>query len=493
MGEASENPFPITLGAIKVTNTGKEKLEDLPTPVRRKIDPSDIQVPEGYKVEAVMAGFSFPTDICFAEDGTVFISEGGSSWPTRPYMPARIIIIRPSGETEAIKMTTQAGPRGITYKDGNLFMSVKGGYFTRILKFNLETQKLNVVVDKIPNGGWHEPGGPVFGPDGLLYFAQGSVSQQGVSLPPGFTVDIAKHPLAHDVPGEDIVLTGNNIFSRDPRLPYPFLTETGAFKPFGTPAKAGEKIKGETKCSTGVWRCRPDGKELELLAWGIRNPFGMAINEGGDLFVSDNDYEEKGERAVADDPDRIWHIKNASKPHGTVKKPDWYGFPDICADGLPVWHKKHLPSKGKKAEPLLENPPPWAGPAAYLEEPHSCMTKMDFCTSEFFGHKDKLFACEWGTLAPLNTPDPAALTRGFKVIALDVAKGKAQDFFRNRQDGPASFKDGGGLERPVSCKFSPDGKSLFVLDFGIVKVTKGLMMSYAHTGVLWKVTKTSEI
>lgn len=52
--------------------------------------------------------------------------------------------------------------------------------------------------------------------------------------------------------------------------------ETGAYKPFRTPAKKGEVVKGELWCTTGVWRARPDGSDVELLAWGICNPFGMA-------------------------------------------------------------------------------------------------------------------------------------------------------------------------------------------------------------------------
>lgn len=30
-------------------------------------------------------------------------------------------------------------------------------------------------------------------------------------------------------------------------------------------------------CPEGLWRCRPDGSGLELLAWGLRNPYGLAF------------------------------------------------------------------------------------------------------------------------------------------------------------------------------------------------------------------------
>ncbi|WP_232311149.1 hypothetical protein [Robertmurraya korlensis] len=58
--------------------------------------------------------------------------------------------------------------------------------------------------------------------DGLMYFANGSVTQNGVCLPAGFTVDLAKHPHAHDIPGEDMILTGNNISTRNPLMPFHF-------------------------------------------------------------------------------------------------------------------------------------------------------------------------------------------------------------------------------------------------------------------------------
>lgn len=482
--------FAISKRPIPTSRMAHDALKNLGVPARPSLDAHDVVVPEGYTTEVVMAGLSFPTDIAFADDGTIFVSEGGSSWPTRPYMPARVLMLQPSGEINSINMNVQAGPRGIAWREGELYMCIKGGYHMQVVKYHLQTGALKVLIDKLPSGGWHEPGGPIFGQDGLMYFGNGSVTQQGVALPAGFTVDLAKHPLAHDVPGQDVTLTGNNVWSRDPLKPFPYLTETGPFKPFGTPAQKGEVIKGEVFCNSAVWRSRPDGTDIELLAWGIRNPFGMAINEEGELYVSDNDFEEKGERAIAHDPDRIWHIRNANKPFGSIEVPDWYGFPDICGDGLPVNHEKHLPTKGKAAELFIQDPPPWAGPAVFLEQPHSCMCRMDFSRSDFFGHRGELFVAEWGTMAPMNSPHPEDLDHGFRVIRVDVNKGTAEPFMHNKKMGPASAQNSGGIERPVSCKFSPDGKSLYVLDFGHARLTKGSMFAFAHTGVLWKISKS---
>jgi glucose/arabinose dehydrogenase len=474
--------------ALSVVSRGAEALDGLPVPARPRVDPADVVVPEGYRVEAVVVGLSFPVGMAVVPDGTLFLLEGGSTWPTRPYLPARVLRLTPDGRLEVFSEEPLAGPRGAAVHDGGLFLSEKGGYTSRIVRYDLQTKERTVVVDGLPDGGWHEPGGPVFSPDGLMHFAQGSVGQNGIVLPQGFTVDLAKHPQAHDVPGQDVVLTGNNVQSYDPRSPYPYYVETGPFKPFGVPAQPGEVVRGELRCSTGVWRAGPDGSGMELLAWGVRNPYGMAIDESGGLYVSDNDFEESGERAVAADPDRIWRVGTADLPHGMVTTPDWFGFPDVCADGLPAWHESHLPARGRAATPLLADPPPWAGPAVYLARPHSAMARMDFCRSDAFGHRGALFACEWGTLATMTSPRPEDLRNGFKVVAVDVTAGTAVDFVRNARPGPASVAGTGGIERPVDCAFSPDGGSLYVLDFGVAAVEEAGMFSYARTGVLWRVS-----
>ncbi len=479
---------------LEATRVSPAQLRRLPTTIRPNVDPADVVVPDGYRVEAVLAGLSFPTCIGFGEEGELFVGEGGSTWPTRPALMPRILRLDRDGSLDVFATMDLAGPRGFAVRGGRLYVTSKGGYHSRVQYYDLKTRERTVLFDRIPNGGWHGPGGPAFGPhDGMLYFSQGSVGLNGVVMTAGFTVDIAKHPHAKDVPGQDVTLSGNNVWMRDPTKPYPFLTETGAFKPFGHPARPGEVVRGELWCSTGVWRATPDGKEPELIAWGIRNPFGIAFNEDGELYVSDNDYEEKGERAIAEDPDRVWRVKNARVPHGSVTELEWFGFPDIAGDGLPVWHEKHLPSRGTPAKPLLENPPPWAGPAAWLGSPHTGLGKLDFCRSDNFGagRRGKLFLCLFGTYAPLNSPRPDDLSNGFAVAQINVETGQTEELFlQNRHAGPASSHPGsGGIERPVDCKFSPDGRSLYVLDFGINAADKTKVVAYGHTGVLWKVTR----
>lgn len=56
----------------QMSSVSLDTLIDLPAPARRKIDAADVQVPDGSEVEPVVVGLSFPTALCFDEDGTLY-------------------------------------------------------------------------------------------------------------------------------------------------------------------------------------------------------------------------------------------------------------------------------------------------------------------------------------------------------------------------------------------------------------------------------------
>jgi hypothetical protein len=80
---------------------------------------------------------------------------------------------------------------------------------------------------------------------------------------------------------------------------------------------------------------------------------------------------------------------------------------------------------------------------------------------------------------------------GFKIVRVNVNTGVVRDFAVNKgkRHGPASWLGKGGLERPVSVKFSPSGDALYVVDFGIMQITDRGPMPQERTGVIWKITK----
>jgi hypothetical protein len=121
----------LALGSGKVAT---EELQKLPTTARPKIDARDVQVPEGYSVEVVMAGLSFPCGLTVAEDGTIFIAEGGTTWPTRPWLPSRLLRLTTNGEVDVVAVEEEGGLRGLCARDGFVYATAKGGYTSRLLK-----------------------------------------------------------------------------------------------------------------------------------------------------------------------------------------------------------------------------------------------------------------------------------------------------------------------------------------------------------------------
>lgn len=114
---------------------------------------------------------------------------------------------------------------------------------------------------------------------------------------------------------------------------------------------------------------------------------------------------------------------------------------------------------------------------------------IDFSRSNDFGYQDQAFVAEFGDMSPKT--GKVEYPVGFKIVRVDVNKGVIYDFAVNngKRNGPATWLGKGGLERPVSVKFDPIGKELYVVDFGIVKMTNQGPQPQTGTGVIWRITK----
>lgn len=440
---------------------------------RRHLDPNDIALPDGYHIEVVGSGLTYPTGVAIDESGRIYVTEAGYSYGAEPLTP-RLLRIEGDGSTTEIARGDNPPWNGLELHEGAFY--VAGGHVEpgQILKIEADGTK-TVLVDGLPSLGDHHTNGPRMGRDGWLYFGQGTVTNSAVvgldNVQFGW---VESHPEAHDVPCEDIVLRGKNYTTEDPRGGR---ATTGAFVPFGTATTQGQIVPGAVPCSGAIMRVRPDGGSAELVAWGFRNPFGLAFTPEGDLLVTDNQYDVRGSRPVFGTGDFVWRVEPGR----------WYGWPDYFGV-RPLTDSDWFKAPGEPAPDFVleQHPGDPPSPVAVLGV-HSSSNGVDVSRSPDFGYVGQAFIAQFGDMAPDvgKVLDPV----GYKVVRVDVRDGTIEDFVVNRgkKDGPASLLKTGGLERPVSVRFSPDGSSLYIVDFGVMTIGANGPEPRPGTGVVWRV------
>lgn len=452
----------------------------------RRADPAAVKVPAGYEVELVADQLTCPTGVTFDGSGTPFVVESGFS-PTGMFHTPRLLRIEADGKYTVIAEGTSAdGPwNGVAFHDGAFLIAesgtTDGGRILRIVP----GKRAEALVENLPGYGDHGVDGPVVGPDGAIYFGIGTATNSGVvgadNMKSGW---LAKHPSFHDIPGQDIVLTGRNFTTPDvlgtrPKGPdgSDAKVQTGAFVPFGTATYEGQRIAGQLPCTGAVLKLLPKG-ELELVAWGFRNPFGLAFSPDRRLFVTDNGYDERGSRPVWGTGELLWEVHQGT----------WYGWPDFSGERPLIEDEFDPPGADAPRFLLAQHPNVPPRPAATLEV-HASADGLDFSRNVEFGHVGDAFIALFGDQTP--TTGQLLAPTGFKVVRVDIDTGIVREFAANggSQPAPASRNGGAGLERPVAVRFDPSGRALYVVDFGIVREGRDGPTPEPWTGCLWRITR----
>jgi glucose/arabinose dehydrogenase len=454
------------------------------TPPRR-VEPADVALPPGYRLEVVATGLTYPTGVAFDAEGRPHVTESGYSYG-EDFTEARLVRIEADGRHTVVARGAHPPWTGVTFHQGAFFIAEggekEGG---RIIRVTPDGQ-VTPLVSGLPSMGDHHTNGPVIGPDGSLYFSVGTATNSGVVGPDNMDMGwLRRHPKFHDIPCKDIILNGVSYTSDNPLTPEPGDTATtGAFVPFGTVTESGQTLSGQVPCSGAIFRLAPGSTSLELVAWGLRNPYGLAFSPSGRLYATENGYDIRGSRAIYGAPDVLWEVR-----------PDtWYGWPDFSG-GRAVNQEWHKPPGQKDAPQALLQVAPGTPPQPVARlGVHSSSNRFDFSRSEAFGYVGHAFIAQFGDMTP-NTGKVFGPV-GFKVVRVDVATGIIQDFAANLgkgSGGPASRLGRAGLERPVDARFDPSGHALYIVDFGVMTLDEQKnIRPFKETGVLWRVTRAPE-
>lgn len=194
-----------------------------------------------------------------------------------------------------------------------------------IVKYNYENDEILELIKDLPNLGENKYTKLLI-EDDILYITIGSNTNSGI---------LDKDSTDCDVPSFEWILSGENYGDNN----------TGAFVEYGIQNKSGEKVKEGIISNGTILSYDFTSGKISTFATGIRNIEGLDFNNEGKIIAIVGGMEDEGSRAVKDDKDYIYEIKENA----------WYGWPDYSG-GDSITSPKFSDGTNK-LEPVISNPP----------------------------------------------------------------------------------------------------------------------------------------
>jgi glucose/arabinose dehydrogenase len=453
----------------------------------------NITVP-GYTIQPVLWNLTLPSAVTFDDTGrNMFLSEAGYAYGELHPQPRIIKVDTQNGNVSILVDRLLNGPvTDVVFHNGTLYVSHRGIIST----VNPNTGLIKNIITDLPSIGDHHNNQMAFGPDGRLYFGQGTATNSAVVGQDNFYGFpwLALAPTFHDVPGKNVTLTGQNFVTANPlRSPQPpnGNATTGAFVPFGNATGEGQVIKGGVKCSGCIISAKPDGSDLRLVAWGLRNPYGLAFDNQGNLIISNNGADERGSRPIKDDNDKALSIdiSNSSNFGKFYGWPDFFGGKELKPVTDPVFKS---PRGKQPLQFLMQDHPPVERPLADIGHAVGS-TQVAISNSSAFGLEGMAFIGQFGTTYPSSHTHFEKDMIGERVVMLNPQTGNVTEFISTKAPDP-SF-------RPIGLAFNKNDNALYIASIGKFEVRNTLPngtplpmyvpWGYAHTGSVWKVTSSA--
>jgi glucose/arabinose dehydrogenase len=417
-----------------------------------------------FELEVFADQFSFPTSLAFDEQGTLFLAESGLPFGGAE-QGGKIWRLDAQGGRVLIADGLRQPITGLTFHQGELYVS-EGGHPGRISRIDPRSSVQTTILENLPGPGNYHTNMVVFGSDGKLYFSQGAMTNMGVVGLDAYELGwLRRLPHAHDIPGYEIVLSGVNVETPNPAIPERGeRVRTGTFASFGTPVEAGTRLKGQVPCTSAILRCNPDGSELELVCWGIRNAFALGFLPDGRLLAVDQGADDRGSRPIGNAPDLLFEIREGA----------WYGWPDFIGD-TPVTDPQFKPTRGPDLTFILQNhaelPPPEKPLLRF--PPHVAAVKFDILPADYQPYGGQLIVALFGDEAPMTAPAGPRVGRG--LARVDPADWSLHPFLHDP------------LARPIDVKCDPQGHALYIVDFGQFEMKpEGGVDAVKQSGKIWR-------
>jgi glucose/arabinose dehydrogenase len=409
--------------------------------------------------ELLAGGLTYPTGVDFDADGVAHVTEAGLPFGGAPAGGAVVRIER--GRPVTVVAGLRPPVNGLAFHEGRLFVT-QGGAPAEISRYSARYEYEGAAVAGLPGPGNYQANMPLFGPDGNLYFSQGAMTNSAVVGLDAYELGwLRRLPHAHDIPGLAVRLRGDNFATCDVLGAGDGLATTGAFHPFGSPSRPGERVPPGLPCTAAVMRCRPDGGGLELVAWGLRNAYGLRFVPDGRLLALDQGADDRGSRPIGNAPDLLFEVQPGR----------WYGWPDFIG-GRPISDPEFTPDRGAHPGPLLadhhELPPPERALVEF--PPHSAATKLDLAVTGPL--RGRLVVALFGDERPMTAP--AGDRAGRCLATVDPRTWRLSHL-------PAP-----GMARPIDVRCHPGDGLLYVVDFGEFEVTAGGVRAVPGSGALWR-------
>lgn len=423
---------------------------------------TSVSVDPNYTIERLVTGLNAPIHLQMVRN-SIYYGDSGMADGN-----GKLLRLTDGGE-EVIAEGFTPPLTGITYHDGAFYVSHKGS-ITRVTE---RGEKRDIVVG-LPSFGDYSNGRVTVGPDGKLYFGQGTATNSGV-----VGLDnrdwLLEHPYFCDYPARDIILTGENFVTESIVEGKKEPTITGAFSPFGRKSRSGELVRHILPGSGSVLRVNPDGSNLELVAWGLRLPICGQFDAAGRLYFTNQGMKNRGSRPIFQAPDELIQIE----PNR------WYGWPDY-AGGYPITNPYFKPPDQPQPRFLIAYHPMIPPHPMINFPPYSGITGFAINHDPAFGPVGEFYFAEFGPTKRMigNLPKPAGV--GHRITKFNPDTGMLTPFVFNRNYDAliGTIR----LERPIDVLIGPD-HAIYILDYGIYNEETSRPLPY--TGSLWKVTRQS--